>query len=564
MNDLPSGWPGRRAPLRLVNMSLPQIILVGIVLLGALVFVHELGHFLAAKFFGVKVTKFSLGFGPKLWSFQRGETEYQIAALPLGGFVKMAGDDPTADTAPEDQGRGFLEQAPYKRAIIALAGPAVNLLLPPLVFFAVFLTPQPEPPPVVGIVLPGEPAEMAGLQPGDRILSVDGIPSRSFDEMRELVEARGGQRIELEVDRLGERMTLSLTSLDETETNPIETTRKGRIGIVAGKLPSYVAVAHGSRAELAGVQTFDRVVEVNGEKVRTTVELRRALQGVGGEALELKVLRSVPLEQKTASGGTAQTIAITVPPGEAPLGFGPADLHLREVEESSAAWAAGLRPGDRIVALDGTPVASRLRLGKLLEERRGELVFGVERAGERLDIAFTPEMVERRDPALGKVKVPDYGFAFESRVFASEPFTPEELVMVSYSPGEAFSRAIDQTVAVTRIIVLGIAGLFSGKISHESIGGPIMIFQLAGSAAEHGLLEFLKLFAIISINLGLVNLLPVPILDGFHIVVSGIEGISRRPVSLRFREVANYVGLAMLLSLMVLAFKNDIVRTFAQ
>lgn len=552
-------------------MPLAQTLLVGIALLGGLVFFHELGHFLAAKYFRVKVLKFSLGFGPRVFGFRRGETEYQVAALPLGGFVRMAGQDPSEKLAPEDRGRGFLEQSPFRRATIALAGPAVNLLLPPLVFFLVHLSPQVTEPAVVGLVVPGEPAERAGLEPGDRVLSVDGVPTRSFHEMREAVESRGGRRIEIVVDRLGERRTLELIPSSETETNPIETTKKGRIGVVAGKLRSYVGVEQGTRAWAAGLRPFDQVVAVNGQSVATGSELKRALRDAGDAPLTLAVQRPRAVPLNTASLGTVETLTLEIPAGAEPLGLDAPDLYLRAVDEKGAAFAAGLRPWDKVVALDGTAVVSRIRLAKMLEDLKPELVggrrslaFTVQRGPERLEVAFTPPVVERRDPMLGMVKEPDYGFAFDDRVFMGEPFTPDEMVTVQYGVAEAFSRAIDQTVLVTRSMTLAIAGLFTGRVPTESIGGPIMLFQLAGQSAERGLADFLRLFAFISINLGLINLLPVPILDGFHIVVSGIEGISRRPVPMRFREVANYIGLAMLLALMVLAFKNDIVRTLAQ
>jgi regulator of sigma E protease len=168
-----------------------------IVLLGGLVFVHELGHFLAAKFFNVKVLKFSLGFGPRVWGFRRGETEYQLAALPLGGFVKMAGENPAEEVSPEDRARSFSAQKPYRRAIIAFAGPFVNLTLPVAVYFLMNLAPQMKEPPIVGAVIPNEPAEVAGVQPGDRIVSIDGQPTESFEAMREAIEARPGREIEV-------------------------------------------------------------------------------------------------------------------------------------------------------------------------------------------------------------------------------------------------------------------------------------------------------------------------------------------------------------------------------
>lgn len=557
------GWLHRGQGLTLAGMSLPVQLIGFIVLLGGLVFVHELGHFLAAKFFNVKVLKFSIGFGPRVWGFRRGETEYVIAALPLGGFVKMAGESPEAEIAPEDKGRGFAEQSPARRAVIAFAGPLVNLLLPPLVFFGMNLVPQQKEPAVIGVVLPNEPADVAGLRPGDRIVAIDGLPIRSFEEMREAVEPRAHVTVPVVVDRGGERVALTVRPSSVTETNPIETVQKGKLGVIAGKLPSYVGVVPGSRAYEAGLRTFDRITQVNGEPVQTSVELERALEKAGSGPIAFEAVRGQPLDLKTSSISTAEVVTAQVPAGEGPLGFDRADLYLREVRPGSKAWEAGLRPGDRIVSLGGQEVPSGLRFEMLLRDRK-VLEMGVLRDGQRRDVIYEPPMVERRDPVQGKVSEPDYGFAFHPRLYVSEPFAPGEMVTVHYGVGEAISRAFATTYDITRGMILGIAGLFTGRVSVESIGGPIMMFQLTGQVGQHGLFEFLKLFVVISINLGLMNLLPIPVLDGFHILVSGVETISRRPVPARVREVANMVGLALLLCLMLLAMKNDIVRSFAQ
>lgn len=556
-----------------------QTLIAGVILLGGLVFFHELGHFVVAKLFKVKILKFSLGFGPRIFGFKKGETEYQVAALPLGGFVRMAGQDPADVLAPEDKGRGFMDQSPLRRALIAFAGPGVNLLLPIIVFTLIYLAPQRSEPPLVGVLIPGEPAERAGVLPGDRIVEVAGVPVRSFSELREEVQKRGGEEVQLVVDRLGQRLTLTLTPTSETENNPVESTQKGRIGIIGARLPSYVGVIPHSRASHAGLQNFDQIVEVNGVPTPSSRELLQQVHDIPeGTALQLKVLRPRPLPLRTVSLGTVDELSLEIPAGEGELGLDEPDLYFREVEKDSAAWKAGLRPGDKLVEFNSEPIRSRVRLGYIMGELDSELKTGkaelsmvVERAApegseqatERVALSFSPPVKDRRDRMLGMVTEPDFGFGFDQRVFIGLPTPDSEMVSYSYTFPQALSRAVTQTVDLARVMVLGIAGLFTGKVSTETIGGPIMLFQVAGEVAKSGISDFLRLFGLISINLGLVNLLPVPILDGFHIVVSGLEVVSRRPVSARFREVANYIGLALLLALMVLAFKNDIVRTFA-
>src|SRR5574340_998114 len=188
-----------------------------VLLLGGLIFVHELGHFLVAKLMGVKVLRFSIGFGPRLFGVQRGETEYRIALLPLGGYVKMAGDDPSEALAQEDRGRGFLEQAPWRRLLIALAGPAANLIFPGVIYVALAAGQNGEPTagPVVGTVAPGTPADRAGLLPGDRILTVTipggpARPVRYFSDLRDLVSPHPGQSLSFAVDRAGRPLSLTI------------------------------------------------------------------------------------------------------------------------------------------------------------------------------------------------------------------------------------------------------------------------------------------------------------------------------------------------------------------
>src|SRR5512140_864333 len=181
-----------------------------VLLLGGLIFVHELGHFLVAKALRVKVLRFSIGFGPRLFGVRRGETEYRLSLLPLGGYVKMAGDDPAETLAPEDRGRGFLEQAPWKRLAIAVAGPAANLVFPAVIYFALAVAQngQPTAGPYVGTVAPGSPAAAAGLHPGDRIVSVaaPGAPARPvryFTDLRDLVSPHPGEPLTFRVERDG-------------------------------------------------------------------------------------------------------------------------------------------------------------------------------------------------------------------------------------------------------------------------------------------------------------------------------------------------------------------------
>jgi regulator of sigma E protease len=539
-----------------------------IAFLGGLVFFHELGHFIAAKLCRVKVLKFSLGFGPRVWGFTRGETEYQLAALPLGGFVKMLGEDREQNLSPQERKRSFAEQSPLRRGFISFAGPAVNLLvIPPLVYFGLNLVPQPQMPAVVGIVVPHEPAERAGIESGDRVLSVDGVPTRSFDEMKEAVEERGGRQIDIVVDRRGERKTLRITPSSETIRSPIETTHKGRIGIYQGKPASYIGVVPGSRGWTAGLRTFDRVLTVNGSPVSTVADLTDVLKKQGDHAaLKLDVARSSVVDLKTSSVSATQVVSVVVPAGTQPLGIESPDLYVRVVEPGSRAAATGLQPLDRIVAVGGTPVYSANRWRSVVDawhetavkDGQTTLPMQVDRGGQRVDVTIEREEKTRKDALVGPIPETDYGFDFH--IGASEPFTPAEMVMISYPPLQAAERAVRQTVDMASTIMLSIRALFTGQVSVRGLGGPIQIFQLSNAVADKGLGVFLQLFAAISINLGLVNLLPVPVFDGGNILLAAIEGISRRAIPAKVRDIVQQVGLAMVVALLVLVMTNDIRR----
>jgi regulator of sigma E protease len=256
-----------------------------VLLLGALVFVHELGHFLFAKAVGVKVLRFSIGFGPPLLSFTRGETEYRIAALPLGGYVKMAGEIPGEDAAPEDEARSYLAQSPWKRMLIVVAGPAFNLIFPLLIFFVVIVS-YPQPSTAVLRVVPGMPADVSGIRVGDVVTEVDGRPVRSLEEMQWALVGKAGQRIPVAVQRDGRRVDLLVTPSSEGAIK-----NRGLIGIAPNRAPPVVGVRGGGPAERAGVQMLDRVLSVNGHPVGDLQELERQIAGVTGPELTLELAR---------------------------------------------------------------------------------------------------------------------------------------------------------------------------------------------------------------------------------------------------------------------------------
>ena len=545
-----------------------------VLLLGGLIFVHELGHFLVAKLLGVKVVRFSIGFGPRLFGITKGETEYRIALLPLGGYVKMAGDDPSEELPPEDRGRGFLEQAPWRRLLIAVAGPAANLVFPGVIYVALAISQngQPTAGPVVGTVAPGSPADRAGLRPGDRIVSVaapDGParPVRYFADLRDLVSPHAGEPLTFSVERGGAAIRpVTITPGADVESNAIETTRRGVIGVTAFYPAALVApVVPGAAGP---VQPFDLVVAAGGKPVRHGGDLELALDAAACGPIDLEVIREEPLP---LPGANLADHAARALPGVPTCADGKRTLALADpnvstfiasVAPGSPADRAGLRRGDAILAVNGKAVRSFLRdvnalsrdflqPGKavkldLADGRSVELVPAKEsyvddltrERVERLMLGFQPD---RRAPVDGRALV-------------------VEEVPLRRGPAEIAGLAWKQLHEVVRLTVLGIARIVTGDISFKTVGGPIMLFSIASEAAEEGWGSFLFKMALISVNLGLMNLLPIPVLDGGHIAQAAVEGVTRRPLSMRAREIANIVGLVLLFTLMIFVFKNDIVR----
>lgn len=547
-------------------MSLNQILPV-LVLLGGLIFVHELGHFLVAKAFRVKVLTFSLGFGPRILGFRKGETDYRLSILPLGGYVKMAGDDPTQPLPEEDRGRGFLEQAAWKRILIALAGPAFNLIFPLLVYFLVFSTQTEAIAPHVGQVVPGMPAAEAGILPGDRIVSIDGDRIHGFQDLRRYIDPNPGKELEVVVERGGETHRLRVTPASVEESDPIETLRVGKIGVVPNPAAPVLGISdlEGAAYE-AGLRSLDRVARVGGEEVATLEEALARLEAgaASGEPFEVLAIRRESLQAGPVDLGLPRAVRATVAPevteeGERqPLGVESGELYVRRVLEGSPAAAAGIERGSRLLAMDGEPLRSWQDVEAARREKADQpFRLTIREGAEEREITLSQAAVTQVDEIQGRpVTVYTLG------AYGGVPSLAAPTTQVPFRPLLAAELSFSSTWEVTRKIALGIGKLLTGQIAFSNVGGPIQIYDVATKAAQQGWEVFLHTMALISINLGLLNLLPVPVLDGGHILQAGVEVVRRKPLSLRTRELANMVGLALLFALMIFAMRNDVVRYF--
>ena len=417
--------------------------------LGVLIFVHELGHFVMARRVGIRVLKFSLGFGPRLVGFKRGDTEYVISAIPLGGYVKMAGENPDDQRSGRDD--EFLSKTKWQRFQVLIMGPLMNLILAVVVTAGVLMNGAEIPafqykPPVVGQVVPGSPAERAGVQQGDRVISVAGREVNTWEQFFFAVGTRAGREIDVVVLRNGKEVSVAVTPTSETRFEV------GDIGVLPDSHPHVGSILPGSPAEKAGLNTGDVILKVDGATISVPNQLIDAI---------------------SKKANTPVTITIT-------------------------------------------------------------------RGGVEQDVQVTPELNAGR----GRIGI-NIG---------------EDVIRIKPGPIDAIGMSIKRNYESAGLIFMTIGQLITRETSTRQLMGPLAIAQLSGESAQQGWVPLFALMASISLNLGLLNLLPIPVLDGGHIFIMALEGLARRDFSLRVKEKMFLAGFAVLLMLMVTVIYNDLTR----
>jgi regulator of sigma E protease len=443
-----------------------------IVALGVLIVVHEFGHYLAARLCNVRVLRFSVGFGRPLatWRLGRDATEWSIAAIPFGGYVKML-DEREAPVDPQDLPRAFNRQGVGRRFLIVVAGPVFNFLFAIAVYAGLYMHGLPEARPVLAAPAAGTLAQSAGFAAGDTVRSIEGDPIATWQDLRWRVLQGALQRETLRFEVAAERGDISMHLLD--------------------------------------------------------------LRGFPSEDVESDALERIGLR-------------LYRPPLAPVVG---------RVIPGSVAERAGLLPDDRVTHVDGVPVTTWEQLVRAIRERPDAgLRLTIERGGVQLGIELVPDAVAENGTRIGRIGV-------SPRIPAAE--TERIVVRVSYGPVDSLAKAAAKTWDISVFSLRMLGKMLIGEVSWKHLSGPVTIADYAGQSAQMGWLSFATFLALISISLGVLNLLPIPLLDGGHLMYYSLEFIKGSPVSERAMELGQRVGLALLLFVMAFAFYNDINRVFS-
>lgn len=531
-----------------------------ILLLGILVFIHELGHFLFCKLFNVKVETFSIGFGPKILKFKKGETQYALSIIPLGGYVKMLGEQPGEEIAPELKSRSLNAQTKWRRFWIVFGGPLFNFILAVPLFAVVAYRGEEQLAAVVSRVTPGSFAETIGFKEGDKIVRVNENLINTYQAFAETLQASPRKQIELGVERLdknGAPELLTITTVAQEDRGLSKFGEKIMVGSIPGISPIPLGTLIGvsdpkSPAALAGIKTFEGIIGCQGKDVRRWHDLEQCFAAAPKDSkISLRVVASdglVSSQELKGENGSAREVVLSCA-SLTVCGIKSAELFVMEAPIENPAFKAGIRRGDRIIAVDDMPVSTFEELQKRVQNagKNPAIRLKIEREGKLSEFSMAA-IAQETD--LGTM----FMLGIRPPVFQVEPAV---VVVKEPTVFGAIKKGFISTNHFIGITALSIKKMITGNISLKQVGGPIAIGKIAGQSFGEGLTPFLRLMAIISINLGLLNLLPIPVLDGGHLVLLGFELVNRKPLSARKIEIAQQVGFGFLMLLMGLAFFND-------
>lgn len=562
-----------------------------IILVGVVVFVHELGHYLAGLWMKIAVEEFSLGFGPTAWSFKRGRTEYKICWLPLGGYVRFLGMESGEEVAPELVGRALNTAPVYKRAIISIAGPFANFILSLVVMILLSNVGLPQAAPVIS-VMPDGVARQAGLLTGDKITRIADEDVRSWADINRLISGRPEKLTRIDVSRGQKSMTIELTPAKEMSESLFgEPMAVGRIGVSQFfQTPAVMVLPGDNIFSRAGLKSGDRIKQVNGRSIKALHEVEQAMANEPStltvERFENltaeKLLIELDPKQAQGMGGLPpKTLTISfdkrVAPEEWSQFLRSTDMMVKNFETLNKgdrkipvkeAWqSCGLRSGDTFFELVGTrrlesPVDLSFALQKLTrsdDAGPADVQWRVVNLDDGALRTLNCRIPRRAamDALSRNQWVVDLPVAFATRGVTVDP-----VILRSDSLLASVKDGFNGTMTQSMTIVTALKKLFTGDVPLKNLGGPIAIARAAGDAAEGGILVFILTISWMSLNIGLFNLLPLPALDGGHLLMQGVEAAYGKPLPLKVQLAVQRLGVALLLGLIVLVFFNDLMRLF--
>jgi len=422
-----------------------------LVLIGVMILIHELGHYWAARFFDVKVETFSFGFGPRLFGFKKGETDFRVAAIFFGGYVKMTGQEPGEENA--DDPRGFLAKPRWQRLIISFAGPAMNIILAVAILTGLFMVRFPKipssPSPVVGYVMPDSAAAKAGIREGDRIVQIENTANPTWEDIEMKEVASAGHDLAVWISRDGERKHVTVTPILDPKSGT------GFAGWGEENAIEVISVLPDKPAAQAGLEPGDIMVSVNGQPIRSTPKLHDVINNIGGKSVTILYSRN----------GKPGTLTVT------PV--------MTTMDGAGPRWMIGVNLGPKV-----------------------------------------------------------------------------ELVSLSFP--QALVQSVHYNTKYATLIYQFLQGIVERRMSPKSLEGPIGIARLSGQAAREGPTAYFSLTAMVSLNLAIFNLLPIPILDGGVIMLLLVEMFMRRDLSLRVKETVFKLGFVFLMAVVAFVIYNDI------
>ena len=553
-----------------------------IVLLGLLVFFHEFGHFIVGRAAGIAVEIFSIGFGPRLLGFSWRGTMYQLCAIPLGGYVKFAGAVPGEEVPVGLKGIPFNRASLPKRAATVIAGPAANFVLAIMVSAVLGYFGVPHPPAVIGEVIEGSRAEAAGILAGDRFVAIDQKPIKTWRDLEQIVSKSADKKLSVTIERDGQQRDVHLTPAATEIKNLFgKTVKIGRAGVARGTLPPVVALRSGDHtAAKAGLLTGDFVLSAafgqDRKEVRSYPELQAVLASlVRNPNSPAEVTLTVTAWTKDSEGKIPQgpTREIKLPLAEvrasAPegsdgrhimkaLGISDGQLTIGDLPSQAGVVnpaASALKVGDTLVAMNGKPLRDLYALQEAMIANTDQIVpLTVRRNFRDETVSVTLEGIEAQKPeGVATVYILPV-------TFMGAPIEPEPIYDIYKNPVAALAYGIRETAHQTAELTANIAQLITGEVPLKALGGPMLIAKVAGESAKRGWQTFLGSMALISVNLGLLNLFPIPVLDGGQLVMMLFEGVRRRPLSELAIENFQKIGFAMIMALVVLATYNDLSR----